>query len=196
MFKWMKKLHMYAGLLSFAALTVWGVAGIHGALLPPPGEYRPPEPSQSREIAYEAPGNLDDPELARIIFEELALPLGTDFYNIHRDDASNLAFYVFTVNGRRDVTYFEERQTVRVVYRQNPLAGFLSGMHTRHSRRTPPELAPRLWAYYNEISTWAFLFMTVSGVYMWIATRPGMRWAQLTFAGSALIFIALWVASR
>ena len=69
-------------------------------------------------------------------------------------------------------------------------------MHTAFSRRhtlTPASIA---WGLYNELATYAFLFMTLSGVYLWLATRPRLRWAQLSFAGMAVVITALWIAIR
>jgi hypothetical protein len=31
---------------------------------------------------------------------------------------------------------------------------------------------------------------------MWLATRPRLRWAQLSFAGMAVLTVALWIAIR
>jgi hypothetical protein len=196
MFKWMKKLHMYAGLLTFSAFVVWGVTGIHGAFTPAPGEGGPPEISATQEIRLEAPGNLDDAALARYVYDHLDIPLRGGHYNIHRDDRANLSFFVFTANGRRDVTYLEERKMVRLEIRQNGLTPFLSTMHTAHSRRGPTTPAARAWGFYNEFSTWAFLFMTISGVYLWLATRPGLRWAQLIAAVTLSSAAILWLATR
>ena len=42
MYHWMRKIHMYAGLLSFTALLVWGITGIHAVLLPSPGNWKQP----------------------------------------------------------------------------------------------------------------------------------------------------------
>ena len=58
MSRWMKKLHMYAGLLTFSALVVWGLTGIHGAFLPHPDAYQPPAVSATREVSLRAPGAL------------------------------------------------------------------------------------------------------------------------------------------
>ena len=80
--------------------------------------------------------------------------------------------------------------------RQNSIFGFLSTMHTAFSRRGPQTQAARLWGYYNEFSAWAFLFMIVSGLYLWLDTRPGMRWAQLIAATSIGCSVVLWLATR
>ena len=105
-------------------------------------------------------------------------------------------FFVFTVNGRRDITYLEEEGIVRIAQRRNSLAGFLSSMHTSHSRRGPRALAARLWGLYNEFATWAFLFMSASGVYMWFVTRPRLRWAQASVAAVVGLSIVLWILNR
>jgi hypothetical protein len=196
MYEWMKKIHMYAGLLSFMAFVVWGITGIHAVFLPPPDGYEPPEVAAEQHIPFEAPGDLDDRELAKLIYETADLPLAGGFYNIRRNEDGNLAFLAFTYNGRRDLTYLEEQQQVRIEFRDNDVVDFFSSMHAAHSRRGPPETSVRLWAYFNEFSTWAFFFMSLSGVYMWAATRPGLPWAQICFGGSAVVGLVLWFVAR
>ena len=196
LYEWVKKIHMYSGLLTFTAFVVWGVTGVHAVFLAPPGEYKPPPVSSVREIAYQAQGGVDDEELARAIFEAVDIPLAGGRYNVHRDERLNLAFNVFTVNGGREVTFLEKEGTVRVAHRGNSFWDYLSSMHTAHSRRhrlTPAVIA---WGYFNEISTWAFLLMAMSGIYMWIATRPGLRWAQVLLAGITAVTAGLWIAIR
>ena len=90
----------------------------------------------------------------------------------------------------------EEEDKLRIEFRKRSLLGFLSSMHASHSDRGPAELQAKLWAYYNEFSLYAFTFMTLSGVYMWLATRPRMRWAQLTFGASVVTAAALWLAGK
>ena len=196
LYDWTKKIHMYSGLLTFMAFVIWGVTGVRAVFLPKPGEFTPPPVSSVREIAFEAQGSLDDRELAAAIFEQIAIPIAGGRYNIHRDDDLNLAFNVFTINGGREVTFLEEQGLVRVEHRRNSLLSYLSSMHTAHSGRHKMTLASTAWGYYNEMSVWAFLFMTVSGVYMWLATRPKMLWAQLCFGGMAVAVAALWIAIR
>ena len=196
MFKWIKKLHTYAGLITYSALFVWGVIGIHAVFAPAPGEHVPPGISETRRVPLEAPGDLDDKALARFVYDNIEIPLRGGHYNIRRDEDANLAFFIFTANGRRDITYLEAEKEVRIEFRQAPLAGFLSTMHTANSRRGPQSTSARMWAFYNEFSVYAFLFMTISGVYMWLETRPGMRWAQWTAGVATLLPIVLWLATR
>ena len=196
MYEWMRKIHMYAGLLTFTALLVWGFTGIHAVFLPSPGNWPVPADTGERNVAFEAPGDLDDEQLAKRIFEAAAIPMAGGFYNTHRDDDHHLAFLAYTANGQREVTYLEEQQQIRVRIRQNSLGSFLSGMHAAHSRRGPPDLSARLWAFYNEFSTWAFFFLSLSGGYMWLATRPGLPWAQMCIGGATAVFVILWWVTR
>lgn len=195
-YDWTKKIHMYSGLLTFTAFVVWGVTGIHAVFLDPPGEYKPPPVSSVREIPYKAPGGWDDKQLAKEILAVAAIPLAGGQYNIHRDAQSNLAFNVFTINGGREVTFFEDKGIVRVDHRVNSTWSYLSSMHTAHSRRHRQTASVIAWGYFNEFATWAFLFMTISGVYMWIATRPNLRWAQYSLGGMLALTLGLWIAIR
>lgn len=195
-YEWVKKIHMYAGLLTFTAFVVWGVTGVNAVFLPPPGGYTPPEVSSLREVSYKAAGDLDDKNLAGEIFQAIEVPLAGGHYGVHRDDELNLAFNVFTVNGGREVTFLEEEGIVRIAHRRNNLWSYVSSMHTAHSRRHRLSASSHAWGYFNEFSTWAFFFMTISGVYMWVATRPGIRWAQVSLAGMAALTLVLWILIR
>ncbi len=187
---------MWSGLLTFAAFVVWGITGINAVFLPAPGDYKPPEISGEYEFAFEAPGNLDDKELAKRIYESADLKMAGGHYNVHRDDDQNLKFFVFTANGRRDLTYLEDEKRVRILLRATGLTGFFSVMHASHSRRGAPDLPARLYGVYNEFATWAFLFMSLSGIYMWIATRPELPWARICIGATTVVTVILWWAVR
>lgn len=196
LYEWIKRIHMYSGLLTFMALVVWGVTGIHAVFLPAPGEYQPPPISSIREIPYRASGDLDDQGLSRAIYQAIRIPLSGGRYNVHRDEQAHLAFNVFTINGGREVTFLEERGIIRVAHRRNSVLSYLSSMHTAFSRRHTLTPAATAWGLFNELAVYAFVFMTCSGVYLWLATRPRLRWAQLSLAGMAVLTLVLWIAIR
>jgi len=187
---------MYAGLLSFMAFVVWGVTGIQAVFLPAPGEWQPPPVSGHKEFPFAGGGSLDDKELAKAVFHAAALTMAGGYYDVHRDEAGNLAFLVYSANGQRELTYLEKERRVRVVFRDSGLGDFLSSMHAGHSRRGARDRSSRLWGYYNEFSTWAFLFMAISGIYLWVATRPGMIWALILSGVAIAVTALLWVATR
>lgn len=192
----MRKLHTWSGLLTFTAFVVWGITGIDAIFLPAPDEWKPPEVSSRREFSFATPGNLDDKALAKQVYEAAELKMSGGYYNVHRDDDHNLAFNVFTSNGPRNFTYFEDKKRVLIEFRDGGLGGFLSSMHTAHTRRGAPDLSARMYGVYNEFATWAFLFMSLSGIYMWIATRPGLPWARILMGVTTLVTIIMWLAVR
>ena len=196
MFDWIKKLHTYAGLLTFTAFIVWGITGIRAIFLPSPGNWRTAEVTEVREIPFEAPGDLDDKALAVRVFEASGVTMAQPPNRTRRDDNQNLAFTAYTPNGRRDFTYLEAERQIRVEVRQNDLFGFLGSMHAGSSRRGPPDLSARVWGYYNEMANWAFGFLTLTGLYMWLATRPRLVWAWVTFGAATVVFGLLWMVTR
>jgi hypothetical protein len=74
-YAWVRKIHMYSGLLTFTAFVVWGVTGVHVVFLRPPGQYTPPPVSSVHEIPFRAAGSLDDQKLAQAIYETVRIPL-------------------------------------------------------------------------------------------------------------------------
>ena len=115
---------------------------------------------------------------------------------MHRDAQANLAFNVFTINGGREVTFLEAQGVVRVAHRRNSVWSYLSSMHTAFSRRHTQTLAVTAWGLFNELAVYAFVFMTFSGVYMWLATRPRLRWAQVSLAAMSVLTLVLWIVIR
>ncbi len=196
MYRWTKKIHMYAGLFAFTALIVWGVTGLHSMFLPAPGEFSPPEVARTLEVPFEAPGDLDDKALVARIDQALDLPIVGNPVQISRTPERDLFYRYYSPNGRTEVTFLEREAKIRVEFRRSSLWGYLAGMHAGSTRRTPPDLAARAWGLYNEVSLWAFTFMTLSGVYLWLDTRPWLRWAQALAAVGVLLFVGLWFVTR
>jgi hypothetical protein len=196
MYEWTRRLHNYAGLLTFTALIVWGVTGIHAVFLPSPGNWVPEKVSESWEVLYEAPGNLDDKALSLAAFAASGIKMSSPPPQHRRDENNNLSFSVYTPSGRRDLTYLEAERKIRVEVRQNDLFGFLSSMHAGSSRRGPPGFSARVWGYYNEFANWSFGFMTLTGLYLWLATRPRLMWAWITCGIAVTVCAALWMMTR
>ena len=61
--KWIKKIHMYLGLVNFTILFIFGLVGISASFLLPPSEQDRAEP-EVHNVDYEAPGDLSDGALA------------------------------------------------------------------------------------------------------------------------------------
>jgi hypothetical protein len=115
---------------------------------------------------------------------------------VHRDAQNHVGFTVYSGNGPRIVTLLESERQVRIEYRRNHIWHFFENIHGLTPREAMADPRERLWSWYNEFAIWALIFMSVSGVWLWLASRPGYRWAQISFAGGAGAFLLLYALTR
>lgn len=195
MYRWIKKLHIYAGLLSFMGFSVWGVVGIWAALMPGPGERVRPEPEVS-VVDFQVDGSAADQEVIDAMIRASGLPFIQPGRKPARDPQGRLIVRYLTPNGTRRILLLEKENKIRIEQTPSPLMGFLNLMHMQTVLHHNPGWEVRMWGFYNEFSMWAVIFMTVSGLYMWIATRPGLGWALWTFGIASAAFVALYFALR
>lgn len=193
-----KKLHMYAGLLSFSNFVAYGIAGLVATFSPPPEQRR--LAGETRYVPFTVPAGLTDKALADSIYRLLDPPLAGPIpeWAIRRDDAGHLLLNFYTVNGPHRVTVLEEENRLRVETMRNSVWRFLSNVHatTVRDAERVPDWRLKLWAYHNEIALWALSFMALSGVYLWLATRPRLRFALAAFLGGSGAFLLLYGLTR
>lgn len=190
---WVKKVHMYAGLFTFTALFIYGLSGIVDSLLPAWSERQSP-PTTEEYAAFQAPNDLSDKALADLVYEELNMPLTGPpaDYSLRRDEAQNLVVSFYTPNGVRTVTVLENEGRLRVVRAAGGMASFITGMHGATLQYAAPRFLTQAWAYYNEAGLWALGLMSISGVILWLGTRPRLIWAQAAFAAGSGSFVLLY----
>jgi hypothetical protein len=140
MTRWLKKLHMYAGLLNLSILVVFGIAGLSATF--DSGPNRPPVPSTTRTFDFKAPENVSDYDAALAAFQLLKpprfdMPAKPD---VHRDSANNVAFTIYSVNGIRTVTLLEKENRIRVESRRNNLGHFFDDLHRTTMSYPHPDL--------------------------------------------------------
>ena len=194
MYEIAKKIHMYTGLLTFSALIVFGIAGLQ-ATLRDPSRRHPPE-AKIEHVDFEVPGDLTDKQLADRVYETLKPPLAGPLRKraLRHDKQGNLVLPFHTVNGLRKVTVLEKENRLLVATERLSLAQTLHHLHATVPSRAASDLRIRLWAYYMEMAIWALIGMSLSGVYLWLAARPGSRWGQVSFgAGSATFLVLYWL---
>lgn len=192
-----RKLHMYAGLVSFSILIVFGIAGLTATFEEAPGKRSRPEPVVEMRD-FTAPAGLDDQAMADRVHQFLQLPLTTPVpkFAIKRDANNDLALDFYTVNGPRHAVVLEKENKIRLETRRNSLARYFTGLHELNINARATDWRIRAWTWYNEFSIWALIFMSVSGLYLWLATRPFFGPARWTFAIGTGIFVVLYIWSR
>ncbi|HEY1341572.1 MAG TPA: PepSY domain-containing protein [Bryobacteraceae bacterium] len=192
-----KKLHMYAGLLNLSILLVFGISGLLATVEPRPEARRPPNSvSEMRDFAV--PPNLSDFDAATAAFRFLN-PAATEApykNDVRRDAANNLAFNLYSVNGVKVVTLLEKERRLRIESRRNSIWHFFDNMHaTTPNSRTTDRLI-RMWTWYTEFSIWSLIFMSITGVWLWLASRPGYFWARVSFLTGSGAFVLLYALTR
>lgn len=195
--KIIKKIHTYTGLLTFVNLMVFGIAGLASTFHDNP-EQRPPAVSRVIEQPFAADPNATDRQVAERVVAQLGLSLATPVHDfiIKHDAANNLWLDIYEVNGRRKVTFLEQKSRIRVEEYRNSIWRYLDNLHATTAAFKSGDWRMQLWANYNEFAMWCLLGMIVSGVYLWLSTRPGHRWAQVSLAAGASLFAVLWAITR
>jgi hypothetical protein len=186
---------MYVGLLNFSNLIVFGIAGPAATFQG--GHQRRMEADAPRYERFTPPPGSTDRQIADLVFDRFQFPLTDPVgdWAIHRDATGNLPLEFWTVNGIHRVLYEPEQNRLRIQTSRSSLPFFLDDMHTVNDLNQR-DWRMRAWAWKTHFAIWSLLAMAISGVYMWVASRPGYRIAQYSFAGGAAIFILLYFATR
>ena len=189
------KLHIYAGLLVFAQLVVYGIAGLAATFEERP---RPKTVVASREVAYTVPPSTSDKDVADDVYRMLAMPLTRQMplFAIKRDGHDDLQLDFYNINGIHRVTVLEREHKLRIDDVHNGMGTFLNDLHTiTLNDREAPRLV-HLWAYYNVFAMWCLLGFCVSGVYLWLTAQARSWWAWTCLAAGTGVMASLWIAFR
>jgi hypothetical protein len=191
-----KRIHIWLGLLNLVILSVFGVAGLTAFFHRLSGPQKRIVTSQ-RSVPFAAPANTTDRQIAEAVASVLraggCFPAGPP-----RDAAGNLRLNCYSPNGGGLVTVFEKEGRMLVESSRNSVWQYLSSLHAALPREslTRRYLPYRLWSYYVEFSVWSLSAMCLSGVYLWLSTRPrnGLGWCL--FSGGSAAFALLWWLGR
>jgi hypothetical protein len=186
---WIRRIHMYLGLLNFSLLVVFGIAGLVATLeapdIPqkeaPPVEFREftPAPSASdREV-----GQL----LARTLNQAHAGPPV-----VRRNATNQLVAEFYSVNGMVRATLLEGERRIQVQTFRNSIWEFIDGAHATTIAEAPPDGVVRAWAWYVEFSIWSLIAMSLSGLWLGLSSRWNYRWTRVSLAAGCMAFAALY----
>lgn len=194
MYRLIKKIHMYVGLLNFSILLVFGITGLESTFSHGPSGSTEP----SVYSTFTAPANATDKQVADAVHRHLepALAGPVPQFALSRDDDNNLTFTFYSANGTQRITVLEKENRLKIEKRRNTIWQFFNNLHATTTNVNTADLRVRLWTLYTELSIWSLIGMALSGIYLWLASRPGLRWAQAAFAAGAGIFILLYVVTR
>ena len=189
------KLHVYAGLLSFAQLMIYGIAGLAATWEERP---RPKAVSASREVIYTPPASSTDKEVADDVYRTLALPLTRPMplFAIKRNEQNDLLLDFYNINGIYRVTVLEREHRLRIDNVHNGATTFLNDLHTVTLNDAEAPQLVHIWGYYNMFAMWCLLGFCISGVYLWLSAQARSWWAWGSVAAGTLLMASVWTAFR
>jgi hypothetical protein len=189
-----KKIHIYAGLLTLVNLTVYGIVGLSAIYLLRPHSETPIVSYQS----FTVPPNLTDRQVAELVCSQLRLSLATpvNSFAIQHDAANNLLLDLRHANGGHKVTVLEKEGRIRVEAARNSLWLYLYTLHETTAAFHSNDWRMQFWADYNELAMWSLLLMIASGFAMFLASRTRSRLAQMSLAAGCCVFAALYFWTR
>lgn len=190
------KLHIYAGLLTFAQLMLYGIAGLVATAQA--AAERPKIPQTIRYVPFTVPASATDKQVADEVYRTLQLPLTRPMpgWFLRRTPENDLLLDFYNINGIWRVVVLERENRLRIEDIRNSLGLFLGDVHaTTIGDAEAPRLL-RAWALYNEFAMWCLLAFCGSGVYLWLTAQARSWWAWASLATGTGIFAALWVAFR
>jgi len=192
----LKKVHLYAGLVAFAALVVYGIAGLTATF----ASHRDGEPPAGavRFEPYTAPTGASDKDIADDVHRRLQPPLAGQVpkFALRRDQHNDLTLTFYSVNGPTRVTVLEKEGRLRVEDARNGLWKFFNNLHATTSEGNTSDLRLKLWTAYNEVALWSLSLMMLSGVYLGLASRPRFRWGKYALALGSTAFVVLYAITR
>ena len=187
-----QRLHIYLGLLCFTHFVVYGIAGLAAAAQT--SLERPKQPQSTNYVPFQVPPNLTDKQVADVVFHRFNLPFTRpmpDWY-LRRTPENDLLLDFVNINGIYRVIVLEKEQRLRIEEIRNNTGLFLEDMHATTRGDAANLTLLKLWGFYNEFAMWSLIAMAVSGAYLWLASRPRLRWAQACLAAGAAVSCALY----
>lgn len=190
-----RKIHIYAGLFVFTQFLVFGIAGVVATLQP--SLERPKAPASTRYVPFEIQPGESDKSVAARVYESIRPAMSRPMPDwALRRTGGQLILDFYNINGIFRVSVLEDERRLKIDNIRNSTALFLEDIHAATLGEFSPPGLIQAWAVWNMAAMWALLLFTLSGAYLWLATRPQLRWAWMTLAGSTLVFGTFWVVFR
>lgn len=190
------KLHIYAGLLTFTQLALYGVAGLVATVQP--GPERSKVPHTIRYVPYTVAPSASDQQVADDVYRMLKLPLSRPMpgWFLRRTAEHDLLLDFYNLNGIWRVVVLERENRLRIEEIRNSMGLFLGDVHASTIGDEEAPSLVRAWAVYNEFAMWCLLAFCASGVYLWLSAPARSGWAWMSIAAGTVSFATLWIAFR
>lgn len=187
---WIRKLHMYAGLLNFSILIVFGIAGLV-ASVGAPDIFEHPTLHTITTQEFSPSPSASDKEVASAIAAALHIRVGEP-PNSRRNAQHQLMVDFYDPNGLRRVTLIEMEHRLQVETLRNSIWRFFDNLHATTLRQGAAWSAERVWGWYIEIATLSMIWMIASGIWLGVGQRWNFRWTQFSAVLAVIAFGVLY----
>src|SRR3954469_16674603 len=191
---WIRKIHMYLGLVNFSLLIVFGLAGLVVTSEAPDIFKQKQQPA----VAYRdftPPPSASDREVGQLLADALQ-PAHAGPPVIRRNGSNQLITEFYSVNGMMRATLLESEHRVQVQTFRNSIWRFIDNAHATTISENARGGAVRAWAWYIELSIWSLIAMTLTGVWIGVTARWSFRWARFSLAAGCAAFVVLYWMER
>jgi len=187
-----RKVHIYAGLLNFAGVIVFGLAGLV-VTFDAPDIFHTGRPPEVEIRKFTPPEIAGDREVAAAISEEILID-NSAAPVITRNAEHQMVVNFYSVNGLKRVTVLEGEGRIRIETMRNSVWRFVDNLHATTISEKSTGVAVRAWAWYIEFSIFCLLAMILTGCWMGLRFRWSFRWTPVSLvagfaAATALFFL-------
>jgi hypothetical protein len=192
-----KKIHTYAGLLSFTLLLVYGIAGLT-ATIRKGSEGSAPGFGPPRFENFALPPGADTQQISDLVYGHikpaLVERLPADMVETDGDGNPRLDFW--SINGVERVTVLAREGRLRIERKPSDLADFLSALHATLTGYPTSFPLIRIWGEYNHFGLICLLFLALSGAYLWLSSRPRYAPARMLVSEGCVVFALIYMLLR
>lgn len=191
---WLTKLHMYAGLLNFTILCVFGMAGLVVTAEAPDIMHGGVQPV-TVTVPFRPPPSASDKEVGELIRAQLQ-PRHANLGNVRRNSRHQLEVDFYSVNGRIRATLLEPEGKLEIETRRNSIWRFFDNAHATTIQETATDWAPVAWSWYIELAIWSLMFMALTGTWLGLTTRWNYWWTKASFVAGTVGFAVFYVVQK
>ena len=190
MTRWIRRIHIYLGLLNFSLLVVFGLAGLVVTAEAPDIFHQSGGPATERRD-LSVPPAASDRELAQAIAQAID-PRHAGPPVVRRDAKNQLVAEFYSVNGMTRATLLAGERQVEIQTFRNSIWRFLDNAHATTLAERGDDAVVRAWAWYIEVSIWSLIAMALGGMWLGLASRWRSPWTKAALAFGCVSFAILY----
>ncbi|MDA0347050.1 MAG: PepSY-associated TM helix domain-containing protein [Verrucomicrobia bacterium] len=189
LYQWTRKLHLYIGMFICPFILVYAVSTLYLN-----HSVRPQTVDQAQApISIQVDQNAKGPELVKQVLEQLELTGEIAGGGQVRNNETIIR--VARPGSVKVVTVNLLEQQATILERSNGLLGAINYLHFNPGlHRVPNWSITKLWGWLADSVVYFTLFLTVSGIYLWILLKAERKMGLFLLGGGVASFVSIVAA--